>query len=140
MPCKCTSSSSVHFSIPQCVALLGEDAEKKLPGLVWPLCGCHNDVVPWVQVHLPPHSSKVTILSRTPHQWVSIKKRLAERTCAVLKLLGQMEEWIVFNAYVIKTDLPYMKCYSPQEAPKRQTGSLQRKMEKQKEKIMSFLI
>lgn len=81
MPCRCSS-------IPQCVAFLGINAEEKLPGLVGPLCGCHNDVVPRVQVHLPPHSPEVLILSRAAHQWVSVKKRLVERTCAVLQLLA----------------------------------------------------
>lgn len=119
-----------HSSVPQCVAFLGIDAEEKLPGQVGSQCGHHNDVVPRVQVHLPPHGPCVTILSRAAHQWVSSKKRLVERTCAVLQLLRYMEEWIGFNAYALKTDQSYMKFYSPQEAPKRQTGSSQRKTEK----------
>lgn len=92
MLCQCFSSRLLlyiqHSSVPQCVAFLGVDAEEKNPGLVGPLCGHHNDVVPRVQMHLPPHSPHVTILSRTAHQWVSIKKRLAERSCTVLQLLG----------------------------------------------------
>lgn len=80
--------TTLHRYVPQCVAFLGIDAEEKLPGLVGPLRRRHYDVMPRVQVHLPPHGPKVPILSRASHQWVRVKERLVKRTRAVLQLLG----------------------------------------------------
>lgn len=42
--------------LPQSVSSLGEDADKEVSGLVGSVCGRHDDVVPWVQVQLPPHT------------------------------------------------------------------------------------
>lgn len=42
--------------LPQSVSSLGEDAYKKLSGLVGSIGGRHEDVVTRLQVQLPPHA------------------------------------------------------------------------------------